>query len=122
MSLDDLLGLLFLLFFVVLPALQGLSRRGGGFPEDLPAPEPLPRPQPRPKARPKPPPEPRREEGQSLERPPSPERTPLEVRFREEAPQETPKVRKGKRLLATDPHSLLKGVVWHEILKKPKGW
>ncbi|WP_301336625.1 hypothetical protein [Thermus scotoductus] len=28
MSLDDLLGLLFLLFFIVIPALQGLSRRG----------------------------------------------------------------------------------------------
>ncbi|RTI15281.1 hypothetical protein CSW24_04295, partial [Thermus scotoductus] len=42
MSLDDLLGLLFLLFFIVIPALQGLSRRGQpppippGFPEDLP--------------------------------------------------------------------------------------
>lgn len=28
MSLDDLLGLLFLLFFIVIPALRGLSRRG----------------------------------------------------------------------------------------------
>ena len=36
MSLDDLLGLLFVLFFIVLPALQGLFRRSP--PPDLPFP------------------------------------------------------------------------------------
>ena len=36
MSLDDLLGLLFVLFFIVLPALQGLFRRNP--PPDLPFP------------------------------------------------------------------------------------
>ncbi|MFD3004872.1 MULTISPECIES: hypothetical protein [Thermus] len=132
MSLDDLLGLLFLLFFIVIPALQGLSRRGQppptppGFPEDLPLPEPLPRPKPkaRPKPKPRPTPPPSQPtEAASLERYPSPERTPLEVSFRatpspEEEPQRAPK----RKLLATDGESILKGVIWHEILKRPKGW
>ncbi|MGC8876143.1 MAG: hypothetical protein ACP5P8_03655, partial [Thermus sp.] len=69
-----------------------------------------------------PPPEPRREEGQSLERLPSSERTPLEVRFREEALEEPPRAKGRKGLLSTDRQSLLKGVIWHEILKKPRGW
>jgi len=127
MSLSDLLGLLFLLFFVILPALQGLSRRPTPpvFPEE-PFPEPPPKPKPKAKPRPKPPPppppEPRRPEGESLERLSSLERTPLEVRFREEALEEIPKAKKRPRLVTTDPTGLLKGVIWHEILKKPKGW
>ncbi|WP_448567673.1 hypothetical protein [Thermus sp.] len=128
MSLSDLLGLLFLLFFVILPALQGLSRpKPPVFPEE-PLPEPPPRPKPKPKAKPRPkpppppPPEPRRPEGESLERLPSLEKTPLEVRFREEIPEEIPKAKKRSRLVTTDPTSLLKGVIWHEILKKPRGW
>lgn len=134
MSLNDLLALLLLLFFIVIPALQGLSRRGQPpptppeFPEDLPLPEPLPRP--KPKARPKPkvppppsPPAPKGMEGESLEGPYSPERKPLEVRFREAPPpEEERKERPRKRLLTTDGESILKGVIWHEILKKPKGW
>ncbi len=35
MGLDDLLGLLFLFFFIVLPALQGLLRRGRQMPPDF---------------------------------------------------------------------------------------
>ncbi len=35
MGLDDLLGLLFLFFFIVLPALQGLLRRGRQLPPDF---------------------------------------------------------------------------------------
>lgn len=35
MGLDDLLGLLFLFFFIVLPALQGLLRRGRPMPPDF---------------------------------------------------------------------------------------
>ncbi|WP_038056485.1 hypothetical protein [Thermus amyloliquefaciens] len=131
MSLDDLLGLLFLLFFIVIPALQGLSRRGQplpppGFPEDLPGPEAQPRP--RPKARPKPKPRPtpppsKPAEAASLERYPSPERTPLEVSFRATpSPEEAPKKAPKRKLVATDGESILKGVIWHEILKKPKGW
>lgn len=129
MSLSDLLGLLFLLFFVILPALQGLRRAPPtppGFPEDLPPLEPPPKPRARPKPRPKtlptPPPEPRRPEGESLERFPSLEKTPLEVRFREEVEETPTPKRRAKRLVSTDPESLLKGVIWHEILKKPKGW
>jgi outer membrane biosynthesis protein TonB len=128
MSLSDLLGLLFLLFFVILPALQGLRRAPPTppvFPEE-PFPEPRPAPKPKPKAKPRPKPspalEPRRVEGESLERLLPPERTPLEVRFREEV-EETPTPKKrAKGLVSTDPESLLKGVIWHEILKKPKGW
>ncbi len=130
MSLGDLLGLLFLLFFVILPALQGLRRAPPTppvFPEDLPPLEPPPKPRARPKPRPKtlptPPPEPRRPEGESLERFPSLEKTPLEVRFREEVEETPTPKRRAKRLVSTDPESLLKGVIWHEILKKkPRGW
>ena len=130
MSLGDLLGLLFLLFFVILPALQGLRRAPPTppvFPEDLPPLEPPPKPRARPKPRPKtlptPPPEPRRPEGESLERFPSLEKTPLEVRFREEVEETPTPKRRAKGLVSTDPESLLKGVIWHEILKKkPRGW
>ncbi|RTH07473.1 hypothetical protein CSW47_01615 [Thermus scotoductus] len=53
----------------------------------------------------------------------SPERQPLEVRFREaSSPEEERRKRPRKRLLTTDGESILKGVIWHEILKKPKGW
>jgi len=44
------------------------------------------------------------------------------VRFREEVEETPAPKRRAKRLVSTDPESLLKGVVWHEILKKPKGW
>lgn len=53
MKLDDLLGLLFLFFFVILPAIQSILRRGRpaepDFEEDFPSPrqEPQPKPQPR---------------------------------------------------------------------------
>jgi hypothetical protein len=45
----------------------------------------------------------------------------LEVRFREDIAEEVREKPAKKRLLATDRESLLKGVIWHEILKKPKG-
>ncbi|GLV47362.1 hypothetical protein TJA_05340 [Thermus sp. LT1-2-5] len=125
MSLDDLLGLLFLLFFIVIPALQGLRRAPStppSFPEDLPLPEPLPRPKRKPKPKPVlPPSPPPAREGESLERIQSPERERLEVRFREEVAEEAKQKPAQKRLLTTDRKSLLKGVIWHEILKKPKG-
>ncbi|AFV76439.1 hypothetical protein ACLWNE_07250 [Thermus oshimai] len=128
MSLDDLLGLLFLLFFIVLPALQGLSRKAPppGFPLDLPEPEPLPpAPKPRPKKRPKPPEPPKRpleatpEPLRSLEAAP---REALKVTFREAQEEvETPR-KKRPRLLSMEKNEILKGMVWHEILKPPKGW
>jgi hypothetical protein len=128
MSLSDLLGLLFLLFFVILPALQGLRRAPPTppvFPEE-PFPEPRPAPKPKPKAKPRPKPSPALEakgpEGESLGRLLPPERTPLDVRFREEVEETPTPKRRAKGLVSTDPESLLKGVIWHEILKKPKGW
>ncbi|WP_022798802.1 hypothetical protein [Thermus islandicus] len=126
MSLDDLLGLLFLLFFVILPALQGLSRRGRPptLPEDLPLPEPFPKPKsrPRPKPKPLPSPEPKRAEAPSRPTlPPPSERRVLEARPQE--PQEEPPPKPArKKLLRTDRESILKGVIWHEILKRPKGF
>jgi hypothetical protein len=128
MSLSDLLGLLFLLFFVILPALQGLRRAPPTppvFPEEpFPEPRPAPKPKPKAKPRPKPPPalEPKGPEGESLEHLPTPERTPLEVRFRQEVEETPTPKRRAKGLVSTDPESLLKGVIWHEILKKPRGW
>lgn len=54
MGLDDLLGLLFLFFFIVLPALQGLLRRGQQMPPDFEPDEiPLPGEERRPPAQPK---------------------------------------------------------------------
>jgi outer membrane biosynthesis protein TonB len=130
MSLSDLLGLLFLLFFVILPALQGLRRAPPTppvFPEEpFPEPQPAPKPKPKAKPRPKPPPapalEPKGPEGESLEHLPTPERTPLEVRFREEVEETPTPKRRAKRLVSTDPESLLKGVIWHEILKRRRGF
>lgn len=53
MGLDDLLGLLFLFFFIVLPALQGLLRRGQQMPPDFEPDEiPLPGEERRPPAQP----------------------------------------------------------------------
>jgi hypothetical protein len=128
MSLSDLLGLLFLLFFVILPALQGLRRAPPTppvFPEEpFPEPQPAPKPKPKAKPRPKPPPalEPKGPEVESLERLLPPERTPLEMGFREEVEETPTPKRRAKRLVSTDLESLLKGVIWHEILKKPRGW
>jgi hypothetical protein len=131
MSLDDLLGLLFLLFFVLIPALQGLLRRPPT-PQDLPLPEaPEAPPQapvrPRPKAQrpPKPPPakEPPKREPR-LEAPPQAAFSGLESRLMSSGLEEEaakPK-RKKPKLVRTEGNEILKGVIWHEILKKPRGW
>ncbi len=136
MNLDTLLGLLFLLFFVILPALQSLTRRPGAPPLDLPPfPEeglpPEPKPRPRPK-RPKPTPPPLGE-GYSLETLPKEAPKP-EPRGEERAlkgiatsldlAQEETGVKKPSRskLLQIDRKGILSGMVWHEILKPPKGW
>ena len=95
MSLDDLLGLLFVLFFIVLPALQGLFRRNP--PPDLPFPvEALQVPPPRP-----------REAGLQEAEPVVPS-------------GEAPERPKGRRL-STRAKDVVQGMIWHEILKKPKG-
>ncbi|KIX84512.1 hypothetical protein [Thermus filiformis] len=92
MSLDDLLGLLFLLFFVLIP------------PKPPPAKEP-----------------PKREA--RLEAPPQAAFSGLESRLMSSGPQEETKP-KGKKpkLVRTEGNEILKGVIWHEILKKPRGW
>ncbi|WP_337844203.1 hypothetical protein [Thermus sp.] len=127
MSLDDLLGLLFLLLFVILPALQGLSRKSPppGFPLDLPEPEPPSLPKPRPKRRPRPPTTPERPLEATPEPPRSLEAAPreaLKVTFREAQEEAERPKRKRPRLLSTTKNEILKGMVWHEILKPPKGW
>lgn len=117
MSLDDFLGLLFLLLFVILPALQGL-RRGPRPPLDLPdlsREEGIPPPKAEPKAPARPRPKPQEkakapQEGQGRFSQPSP---------LEEAAK--PQRRKPKPV-RTEGNEILKGVIWSEILKKPRGW
>ncbi|MCS7067813.1 MAG: hypothetical protein NZN28_04140 [Meiothermus sp.] len=70
MGLDDLLGLLFLFFFIVLPALQGLLRRGQQMPPDFEPDEiPLPGEERRPPAQPRQAPPP---QSSAPARPPAP--------------------------------------------------
>ena len=124
MSFDDLLGLLFLLFFVVLPTLKGLFSRedevvvveepeAPGAEPDLPEPSA------------KEPPvvvkeaEPLREEPRVVVReaqtppPPSAEEPTKGV----EAP---PKPRGQKPLLDFDRGAIVKGIIWHEVLSEPR--
>lgn len=67
MQLDDLIGLLFFVFFVILPALSGLFRRGQQ-PPDLDEPQ-IPRPGPQPQ-------QPRPQPPQSTQQTPQPQRLP----------------------------------------------
>ena len=116
MSLDDLLGLLFVLFFIVLPALQGLFRRNP--PPDLPFPV-----EGELEAPPPPPPPPRPSEP-SLEALQVPPPRPREAGLQEAEPVvssgEAPKRPKGRRL-GTRAKDVVQGMIWHEILNKPKG-
>ncbi|BAW00704.1 hypothetical protein TTMY_0290 [Thermus thermophilus] len=116
MSLDDLLGLLFVFFFIVLPALQGLFRRNP--PPDLPFPV-----EGEAEAPPPPPPPPRWPES-SLEVLQATPPRPPEVGLREAEPgapfEEAPERPKGRRL-GTRAKDVVQGMIWHEILKKPKG-
>ncbi len=124
MSLDNLLGLLFLLFFVILPALSGLGKRPG-VPElerpTTPKPEP-PRPKPlkTPRARPHPSPSEKPKEA-SEKRPPQAPSLAALAKASEEGEAPKPKT-KRPRLVQTKGNEILKGVIWHEILKKPRGW
>ncbi len=118
MSLDDLIGLLFLLFFVVLPALQGLLRKGPlpPLPEEAdlpPSPKPLPlKPVRQAEATPE-------ETGPPAEI--SSERAPPKTPPPPRAPEEPPPPPR-RWTLPLDREGILKGMVWHEILKRPKGW
>lgn len=124
MSLGDLLGLLFLLLFVILPALQGL-RRGSRPPLDLPDPsrrgrvEEISLPKAKPKASPQPRPKPQEKA-----------KAPQEERFSQPSHlgqqghlEEAAKPQRRKpKLVRTEGNEVLKGVIWNEILKKPRGW
>jgi len=116
LSLDDLLGLLFLLVFVVGPILKGLFQGSGEAPlfevelEEPPAePEAAPRP-----------PEPETKGEQPRVRPvrvaPPPERK------RPSSPPPEPKSKgaRAKLKLRFRRGSILEGVVWHEILSEPR--
>ncbi|MGQ9735531.1 MAG: hypothetical protein ACUVUP_02930 [Thermaceae bacterium] len=121
MSLDDLLGLLFLLFFIILPALSSLFRGPqAGLPplETPPGPE---TPRPRPKKPPRPPEPPKDAESPkpTWAFPPPEKETP---RPHLSKPSEEERERPRPRLVLTTRNAIRKGVVWHEILKKPKGW
>ncbi|AEB11871.1 hypothetical protein [Marinithermus hydrothermalis] len=121
MSLDDLIGLLFLLIFVVAPALTGLLRGGGQRPappvgELFPVeaePEPVPKPSPIP---PKPK-EVRQAPPPPIPKPPEPAPTPpMQPRVPPPQPRAEARVPFG----VTRDH-LLNGIVWHEILGEPVG-
>lgn len=127
MSLGDLLGLLFLLLFVLLPALQGL-RRSPRPPPDASRNERVPKAKPKAPARPRPKPQekaPSRSEHQKAKAPQE-----GEGRFSQPSHlgqqsylEEAAKPQKRKsRLVWTKGNEVLKGVIWHEILKKPRGW
>ncbi|HFB39462.1 MAG TPA: hypothetical protein ENJ76_03515 [Oceanithermus sp.] len=116
MSLDDLLGLLFLLVFVVGPVLKGLLKGS----QEAPLLEvELPEPPSEAEAPPPPPAEPRRPRVRpvavapaEVEAAPEPEPAPAEA---------APKARRtGGLKLRFDRGGILEGVVWHEILSEPR--
>lgn len=113
MKFDDLIGLLFVLFFIVVPVLKGLFQREAApeaplFEEDLPEPEPAPQPEPkRPERVPTRPvvvaPKKKAEEPPAAEEPLA-------------RPQSRPK----KPRLRFDRDAIVEGIVWHEILSEPR--
>ncbi len=150
MGLDDLLGLLFLFFFIVLPALQGLLRRGQQVPPDFepdeillpgeerrpasstpapsspPAQPPVKQPAPSPKAQTSPPPPrpPRRLEQVERERQgrPSPSPRPPSEPPHKSSSKPLPKSKKttDQWAFSTSTRAILNGVVWHQILAEPR--
>jgi len=110
LSLDDLLGLIFVLFFIVAPVLKGLFVREE-IPEvvledDLLEPEPEPEPK-RPERVPTRPvmvaPKKKAEEPPAVEEPPA---------------QSPPRSKKLKLRFNRD--AIVEGIVWHEILSEPR--
>ena len=111
MKLDDLLGLLFVLFFIVGPVLKGLFRRdeAPGYPQEAPGEEVPPAP-----------PKPQRRE---------PEPVPVRPVAAAPAPSESespttegpPPASRPKKLgLRLTRNAIVKGIVWHEILSEPR--
>ena len=119
MSLDDLLGLLFLLVFVVGPVLKGLLKGS----QEAPLLEvELPEPPSEEEAPPPPPAEPRRPRVRPVAIPPS-EPAPAPPEPEPEPPPPTePKPAGARPKLGLRFHrgAILEGVVWHEILSEPR--
>ena len=130
MQLDDILGLFFLLFFVVIPVLRGLFAKGEVVVELEPPPEPEAIPEPKPEAEPKPIPEPEPKPKPYLE--PEPRPMVAEPRWREEPkekapppppPKAKPEAKKAPRergLLDFERGAILEGIIWHEVLSEPR--
>ncbi len=112
MKWDDLLGLLFLVIFLVLPALRGVLTRGA--PEAAEPTEPPPPPKP-------PGPPGRREQ----EERPIPEPRPVATAPEPPGPPvpaAPPPEAKGGRgfRIRFEERAILEGIVWHEILSEPR--
>jgi len=109
---DDLLGLLFLLVFLVLPALRGVLTRGApeaAEPAETPPPPKPPTPPDGRKQGRRPVPEPR-----PVAAAPEPAETPVPV-----APPPETKEARGFRIRFEE-RAILEGIVWHEILSEPR--
>ena len=111
MKLDDLLGLLFFLLFILAPVVKGLLKREAPLETELLPPPPPPPPEEEPEKKAKPPrPRP------VVVAAPSPGAEP------EAQPPPARKRRKKKRrTLRVRPGGILEGIVWHEILSEPRG-
>lgn len=146
MSLDNLLGLLFFILFVVLPALRSLSRRPNPAEDDegqesMPEQRPLPpQPQPpvvrevvpppaaprpvRPQPQPVAPAQVARPRPRSPELEPEPRRPALSVST---PPPPTPYLppastqSRKRTIIAARPEAILSGMVWREVLAEPRG-
>ncbi len=112
MKWDDLLGLFFLVVFLVLPALRGLLRSSPPeegellFPPEAAPPPPPPRERPKPKAKP---------EVRPVVLAPEPEPEPAPAKAAPRGKAKKPRLR-----LEFEESAILKGIVWHEILSEPR--
>jgi len=109
LKLDDLLGLIFFLLFILAPVVKGLLKREAPLETELLPPPPPPPPEEKPRAKPK-----------------APRPRPVAIATpSRETPKEAaePKIRRRKkrRGLRVKPDGILEGIVWHEILSEPRG-
>jgi len=106
LKLDDLIGIFFLLAFVVLPVVRSLLVG-----EEPKAPEPEAQPPGEPEPRP------------AAEPPPQAPPEPSPVAAAPEPPRVgEPGERRGRKSpLALGKGAILKGIIWHEVLSEPRG-
>jgi len=102
LKLDDLLGLLFFLFFILAPVVKGLMKREAPLETELLPPPPPPPPEEKPDEKAKPP-------------------QPRPVVVAASPPEPAPVLKKKRRALRVKPDGILEGIVWHEILSEPRG-